>query len=168
MTRYKFFMVAILPGIVLYPIVTHLAISFTDSVGGHIFWRKDCNEVFHRWDLVEVVPDPEDPFLPNSHGQPIRLIKKIACFPGETVLREGLRFWCKGKDTTYDLGLTKLKTRDGKPIQPFSFTKGERYEFMVPEDTYFLLGKPDPGSYDSRYFGPVEKERITGCFKQLF
>lgn len=162
-------LVVLAPCIASYPILSHVALSFSDSAGGHVFWRTRCPESFERWDLVEVVPDSNDTHIPRRQGKPLNLLKHIACFPGETIRRQGLRFWCDTGEFELDLGLTKLEARDGSPLTPFTYKSGgNATSFLIPEGYYFVLGKPDTGSYDSRYFGPVEKERIVGCFKALF
>ena len=41
----------------------------------------------------------------------------------------------------------------------------QRYE--IKDDELFLFGIPNPGSYDSRYLGPVKRERIWGCLTSV-
>lgn len=167
---YRFLVVVLLPALVIYPFVSHFRFSFSDSVGARLFWKKECPEPLERWDLVEILPDPNDPFIPKPgrFGRPFCLIKRIGCLPGEIVERVGLHFWCRAPEMKYDLGLTKLKSRKGEPLTPYTYGDGDTKRFMVPDGSYFVIGNLTPHSYDSRYFGPVEKERIKACFNAIF
>ena len=41
--------------------------------------------------------------------------------------------------------------------------KGDEFgPVTLPEDGYFVMGDNREASYDSRMFGPVQRERITG------
>ena len=56
------------------------------------------------------------------------------------------------------LGGDKLSASDSP--NSYSITSGEAY--VVPPDTYFLIGDNRPMSSDSREFGPVNKKDIIG------
>ena len=45
------------------------------------------------------------------------------------------------------------------------FENSEFNEVTLNENQYFVLGDNRGNSYDSRYFGPIEKESITGKLK---
>lgn len=145
-------------------ITQHFRFSFTNSCGSRFFWKVECPKALPRGQYVAVVP-PDNPYVPDYVRS---LMKRAWCFPGETVIRHGLHFWCRAGKMRLDMGQTKLRTRDGKPIKPFLYDQGESANYTLGDHEYFLLGRPIPGSYDSRYFGPVGPERIEGCFEPLF
>ena len=53
------------------------------------------------------------------------------------------------------LGVAKTKSMKGEPVQPFVFNG------IVPINKVFATGG-HKDSYDSRYFGFVERSKITG------
>lgn len=146
----------------------YVTFSISPSAGAHFFLRVRCPEKPARWQCVEVIPDPHDPFIP--HPGEFHLVKHIGCLPGETVIRRGLVFWCRTRDgQLLFLGKTKLKAHDGRRLTPFTFApRKEVTEYRLPGKSLFLVGDLQPHSYDSRYFGPVPDERVVSCLKPLF
>ena len=59
------------------------------------------------------------------------------------------------------LGCAKEKDREGRPVEPFAFTD------IIPRDKIFVLGI-SKDSYDSRYFGFVDKNQVIGRANALF
>lgn len=151
--------------LVVWAFTAHFRFSFTNSCGAHFFWKIECPVKLRRGLYVSVTPTKNDPYLPEYVRY---LMKRIYCLPGETVERKGLHFWCRTREMKYDMGLTKLKTRKGKAIRPFTYGAGASANYTLAGDEIFVLGLPVPASYDSRYFGPVKRERIEGCYKALF
>ena len=158
-------LVTALVGIVIWFFLAHVSYSISPSVGAHIFWRTTCPAKTERYQLVEVIPQSNDPFLPFTKA---RYAKHIVCLPGETVIRKGLEFFCKTKEgMIISLGKTKLKARDGRPLRPFMYDQGEEASYKLKKDEFFVIGDKSPHSYDSRYYGPVPKERIAKCLQPL-
>jgi len=144
----------------------YLLFSQSDSLENHVFWKVAKPDQTARWQHVMLRPALTDPIIPDP-GK-ITLFKKAACMEGETVRRDGLHFYCIAQDGfQYDLGMTKQITKDGRRLTPWLFERGRSAREIVPAGHVFVVGRPAPESYDSRYFGPVPKERICGYIKPL-
>lgn len=143
----------------------HLIFSATDSLGTHVFWKTEPPKRIERWQHVMVTPNPADPIIPDA-GK-VTLLKKVACFGGETIRRDGLHLYCVDRSGfQYDLGVTKLATKDGKRLTPWP-AGGQQARAVIPSGQVFIVGLPTPDSYDSRYFGPISKERLCGYIMPL-
>jgi signal peptidase I len=82
-----------------------------------------------------------------------RFIKRIVGLPGETVeIKEG-KVIIKSEG--------KVQTLDEKYLPSINFDNRE-YNFTLKENEYFVLGDNRNFSYDSRYFGPLNKKFIIG------
>ena len=88
--------------------------------------------------------------LPNTDCKPGQIVKRVGCGSLSRIQVKDKVFYC-----------------DENPI-------GEafRYDFMpmngiIPEDKVFLIGDHQ-SSYDSRYFGLVEKSKINAILLPLF
>jgi signal peptidase I len=55
----------------------------------------------------------------------------------------------------------KVQTLDEKYLPSINFDNRE-YNFTLKENEYFVLGDNRNFSYDSRYFGPLNKKFIIG------
>ena len=79
-----------------------------------------------------------------------KLIKKVGCAPGEELTRDDQRqFFCQGILIGQALEADSLK----RPLPQFQFSG------IVPEKNFFMIGT-NPRSYDSRYFGFVDADKI--------
>lgn len=78
-----------------------------------------------------------------------KVIKKVACTEGNTLTVQGFSYYCDGQY----LGLAKEYTLDGKELDHFIF-EGE-----IPEGKIFVFSN-HADSYDSRYYGFVEKKDV--------
>jgi len=146
-----------IPLFVLYVfgIAPHLAINFSPSVSGYLFWIEKGNYNFTPGDyvLIRFTPERRDPYIREGY-----LTKRIGCLPGQILERKGLAFYCDGKL----IAIAKTRSISGKPLHPFDWTKGK-----VPEGYYFVIGE-HPYSWDSRYFGFVSEKEIVAKEVKIF
>lgn len=78
--------------------------------------------------------------------------KKIAAIPGDRLeIRRDRTVWING----VFLDTVQAKDSKGRPVEPFY------YVGVIPAGKYFLYS-PAARSYDSRYFGLVDQERLVG------
>jgi len=82
----------------------------------------------------------------------LRFIKRVVCGPGDFLEVKDDKFFCNGKFLGKALEYT---CKDHKKIDNFQF-RG-----IIPEGKYFVIGET-LCSYDSRYWGFVDKESIEG------
>jgi len=87
-----------------------------------------------------------------------KMIKKVVCLPGEELyVDEQKRYFCNG----IYLGTAKATDSRGKPVDNF------KWNGKIPDGNYFVMGV-SKDSYDSRYWGFLDKEAVIGVAKPLF
>lgn len=90
-------------------------------------------------------------------GIPVRMLKRIACAPGDRLEVIGKLYVCNG----LALGYAKLESSKGELVDKFEFSG------RVPQGKWFLMGT-HPDSFDSRYVGFWEIENIEALAYPLF
>jgi signal peptidase I len=130
-----------------YPLV-----KYDSSIPGHLFWLIKDNRPLQRGDIISFRFSGSKYF-----PQGAQFLKIIACLPGDDLQEKERCFYCNGKF----IGCAKRYDRKGNPVSFFIF-KGK-----VPDGKYFVVGI-HPDSYDSRYWGFVDKEQIIGRVKKIF
>ncbi|MBC15878.1 MAG: signal peptidase I [Desulfovibrio sp.] len=115
---------------------------FLETTGGKVLFRVGDPE---RGDIV-VFKFPED--------ESKDYIKRIIGLPGDIIEIKDKVVFINGNplDEPY-----VLHTKPG--IMPVRDNFGP---YKVPEDNYFMMGDNREGSYDSRFWGPVKREKIVG------
>lgn len=83
------------------------------------------------------------------------LIKRVIGLPGETVIIKDNKVTIKNSDNPEGYVLNESYLPEGTE------TLGEVTE-TVPENSYFVLGDNRNVSYDSRYFGSINRSAIIG------
>ncbi|MEA3373742.1 MAG: S26 family signal peptidase [Campylobacterota bacterium] len=78
--------------------------------------------------------------------------KQLACVPGDLLETKGLEYYCN------DFLIATALTHDSKGK---AITQYFNFNGVVPEGQYFARGIHSH-SYDSRYWGFLEKKQITG------
>lgn len=89
-----------------------------------------------------------DPYYEQGHN----FIKRVACKEGDILSVDKRSFYCNGEY----IGFGKEHDSQNKPVDIFSF------EGVIPKDQYFVMGDAVMHSYDSRYWGFVDKNQIIG------
>lgn len=123
----------------------HLMVIRGKSIPYRLAWVAG-GEV-HKGDYVKLLMS--HPII-AANGKPELLTKRVACVAGEVLRFDGAEFWCGAED----LGGVLRKTWDGKALTPFQF------DGPIPQGMAFVIGE-HPRSFDSRYFGLVEVQRLT-------
>ncbi len=82
----------------------------------------------------------------------VPLLKPIAATSGATVCRTGLSVTINGRTTVSALA----RDRAGRPLPAWSGC------YRLRAGQLFLIAPSHPDSFDSRYFGPVDRSQILG------
>ena len=116
-------------------IFNHLLITTSPSLNHRVFWKLDGD--IAKGDYVNFI-------LYNSliNGGHASITKRVACWPGDMLLRVDRSFYCNG----LFLGTAKSKSFEGKPLPLFQF------QGRIPQGMAFVAGD-DRNSFDSRYWG---------------
>jgi len=139
-----------------------ISVTLTPSVIHRVWWLSDDTSqvrhgeyvLFHLpYDRMKGMPVPDA----VSDKKGIRAIKRVGCDEGEALRRKGRDFFCGDEF----LGRAKERSQKGQPLTPFPFYG------MIPPGEVFLVGD-HPDSFDSRYFGLVEKEHYLAWARPIF
>lgn len=90
---------------------------------------------------------------PTNDGQ--EYIKRIIALPGEEISVQNGKVFINGRQLNESYIAEDMETSSGAFL-----TEGESK--LVPQEEYFVLGDNRPHSSDSRAWGFVPKEKITG------
>lgn len=109
------------------------------------------NSEFERGDIVTSnVPDEVTRQYPDKAG--ILLIKRVIGVPGDEIKIT--------KDGIFINGELLKEEYVPSNFKSFTYKEGGKNELTLDENEYYLVGDNREVSYDSRTFGPVQKESI--------
>lgn len=129
----------------------HFVIPESESVNGNLFLlqgKKASNE----YAVFEYNKTP----YKNYHKGKL-FIKKIGCDSGQQLQVKNSNIFCDGKL----IAVAVDKNKEGDILPKIDFTG------VIPKDKFFALGE-HPLSYDSRYFGLVDKKDIKNSARRIF
>jgi signal peptidase I len=102
----------------------------------------------HRWDVVVFMH-------PRLGGT---WCSRVVGLPGETIDIKSEGVFVNGTNLP-----TPKQLREVHYVgQIGSATSAVSFPFYVPSNSYFVLGDNTSNAFDSRYWGPLRKENITG------
>jgi conjugal transfer pilin signal peptidase TrbI len=133
-----------------------IGIALTPSLDHRVFWVSRNPHQVGRGDYVYFV----DQELARKVGKPGTpdIFKRIRCDEGDILTVDAAkRFFCNGEY----LGTAKDYSRKGEKMQYFEFNG------KIPQGFMFVMGE-HRDSYDSRYFGFVEKSRVRAKLYPIF
>jgi signal peptidase I len=119
-------------------------------------------------------------FFSPRDGQ--RLVKRVVGLPGDTIELRGNSLFLNGEAVEYkpiaEELLRDVASADrARQVYATEQLPGQRHAvaaipsvpalrnfgpYRVPEGSYFMMGDNRDDSFDSRYYGPVERRRIVG------
>jgi signal peptidase I len=110
-----------------------------------------------RWSYYYRLPERGDVVVLRDPGHQDLAIKRIVGMPGDTIqLRDGV-----------------VMVNGKRFIEPYLSRGTLTYmpdfkdrSVLLGADQYFVLGDNRPLSEDSRYYGPIQRDRIVGCLSQ--
>lgn len=82
-------------------------------------------------------------------------IKRIIGIPGDQIMVKGGKVYLNNEELAEPYLPDYFITQAGKVVS-------EGTEFTVPEGTYLVFGDNRNHSYDSRNFGPIDRDKIVG------
>ncbi|MDX9743071.1 MAG: S26 family signal peptidase [Arcobacteraceae bacterium] len=123
----------------------------SESVNGKIFLLQDKNI---KNDYVVFEYNKLDY---KGYHQGKLFIKKMGCDSGQHLLVTKDKVLCDGKFIATILE----KNGEGKTLPHYE------YNGTIPNDSFFALGE-HPRSFDSRYFGLVDKKQIKNTARRIF
>jgi signal peptidase I len=135
-----------------------------------------------KWITRWSQPQRGDIVTLSSPADGVRLVKRVIGLPGDRLAMEGDRLTLNGQPLSYAMENPEVMERiQGKfeapaqilseqlPGHPHEVTVipglGSRRTFaeiVIPPGQYFVMGDNRDQSFDSRYFGFVPEEKITG------
>ena len=148
------FLMIFIQGVYLFKQSYGLGISLTPSLPYYVFIINKKNLDFKKDDLI-VFKYPGTKIYSYEEGE--QFVKIAACFPKDNLtVNENYEYFCNGKN------IGKAPLQDGKGIELQHFI----FNGIIPENEYFVIGT-HPKSWDSKYWGFVSKNQITGTAKGL-
>ena len=158
----------------------------TILVGDRLFVNKlayDLKVPFTTWHLAEWSnPRRGDIVVFYSPHDGTRLVKRVVGLPGDTVELRNEQLVINGTPVDYtplsaelsnelpkaerqgdQFATEKLPTHDHVVMANSRFPAKRTFgPIQVPDNCYFMMGDNRDNSFDSRYYGPVERKRILG------
>ncbi|TKB23099.1 hypothetical protein FCL47_23900 [Desulfopila sp. IMCC35006] len=131
-----------------------LIVALSDSLDHRLFFMTGFNrEKIKNGDYLVFQGNKDEV---EKHAKPMlnkkldKLIKKVGCAPGEALTRDAQgQFFCQG----VFIGKALIADSFKRPLPQF------QYSGIVPEKNFFMIGT-NPRSYDSKYFGFVDADKI--------
>jgi signal peptidase I len=93
-------------------------------------------------------------------------VKRVAGIPGDDLSIQDRHLYNHGKIVPEPRGLAKLEFLNGS--YPSSYLSNPSNDYIVPKNSYFLVGDNTTNSLDSRYYGAVLRKGILGKVSKIW
>ena len=133
-------------------------INETPSMQKGLYVRIDDAQDLKRGEIVAMaMPTSAKDYLVGKLGYPADtlLIKRVAALPGEEVCRHEDTLTVAGKELH-----AKARDTRGNVLPNWQGCH------KLSNERIFIQGD-HPGSFDSRYFGPVSRQGLSGTYRQV-
>jgi len=141
----------------------------------------DLKVPFTTWHLAEWDnPKRGDIVVFFSPHDGTRLVKRVVGLPGDKIEMRNGRLWLNGSPVEYGETAAATTIINGQKIPaersveslphhphrvqsiPAAASMRDFESVTVPANRYFMMGDNRDNSFDSRFYGPVERSRIVG------
>jgi len=140
-----------------------IVIPIREYVFQPFFVRGESMEPnFHNYDYL-IVDELSYHFRPPKRGEVIvfrnpynpsqRFIKRVVGLPGEKIEIQNGKIKIEKNGKSFYLE---------EPYLPKNFQTSGQISVQIKQNQFFVLGDNRSASYDSRYFGPIERREIIG------
>ncbi len=147
-----------------------LLVSGVKVAGDHLFVNRMAWN-FRRPRVGEVMVFSTEEMDPAQVTPDTHYIKRLAGRPGDSLRIDSPMLYVNGEAMDRNPGLKKVVTcqpgysygyQNGKLLPDVRFLKSSDDVYEVPAEHYFGLGDNTMNSRDSRYFGPIPREKLMG------
>lgn len=144
-------------------------VNVTASYPMGIYKIYEDSKNINRNDMILFCPPDNDTFKMAKKvgylrsgfcpGNYIKMMKKVSGLPGDKININ--KFVYVNSKKLINSDLYKKDSQDN--ILPEL-----KENFILEDDQYFLMSDYDKKSFDSRYFGPINKKQLIGKMKPIF
>ncbi len=141
--------------VVSYTICNHFILTSVVIQGKsmHPTLREGEHYLLDRWTYRYSAPQRSDLVVLRDPGHSDYAVKRLIALPGETVRIS------RGKVYLNNKLLTEPYLAGAAPT---FLPNGDERTFILGAEQYFVMGDNRPVSEDSRYYGPISRDSITG------
>ncbi|MEK6658577.1 MAG: signal peptidase I [Campylobacterota bacterium] len=132
----------------------NILLSNTSSLPYFLFVKTPNKEDLKTGSIVTFIYKYKD-YYKYKVGQ--NFTKKIGCSQGEELKTVDNQFFCNGKF----IGVAAIKDGVGNELEV------QDYNEIIPNGKYFMIGT-NPKSFDSKYYGYIDKSDISGVTYGIF
>ncbi|MHC5156607.1 MAG: signal peptidase I, partial [Planctomycetota bacterium] len=112
-------------------------------------------------------PKSGDMVVFNEKRAKVPYVKRVVAISGQKVcITDEGRLLVDGQEVSYDNIYYEIDYENSPSLKHKTFLYDGNY--IVPEDSYFVVGDNFTNSFDSRHFGPLKKQQIIGQAVRVF